>query len=364
MALNRNIPIKNIYYMLSYAFHTLQENAYKKLETEEFKNIGDLCAAIICIGMDKLIKRGVFKEYIPIEESMYAIKGKINVAETLRSGARFRNQVVCEYDDFSVNSYLNRIIKTTVVFLISSDISKARKKQLKDLISFFPEVTILDKNRINWKLNYNRNNATYQLLIDVCHMVFNGLLHTERDGSTKLSTFLDEQYEHRLYEKFILEYYRKEHNDIKANPIKIDWALDFNQSRTHLPIMQTDITLQSKDEKKTLVIDAKYYTHNLYSQLGSEKISSSNMYQVFSYVKNLEARNKGDQQIAGMLLYAKTLDQLQPDDEYFISGNRIVVRTLDLNQDFDGIKKDLDLIYQKFVSGQIFSKPCELCMEG
>ena len=60
--------------------------------------------------------------------------------------------------------------------------------------------------------------------------------------------------------------------------------------------------------------------------------------------------------MAGMLLYAKTLDQVQPDDEYFMSGNKIVVRTLDLSQDFDVIKKNLDDIYDNFVSGEMFEK--------
>ena len=37
-----------------------------------------------------------------------------------------------------------------------------------------------------------------------------GLLQTNTDGTTRLMDFLDEQRMCRLYEKFILEYYRKE----------------------------------------------------------------------------------------------------------------------------------------------------------
>jgi len=39
---------------------------------------------------------------------------------------------------------------------------------------------------------------------------------------------------------------------------------------------------------------------------------------------------------------------------YNMSGNKIVVRTLDLSQNFEGIKKDLDGIYERFVSGDFF----------
>ena len=352
MSINRNIPIKNIYYMLSYVFQSLQDQGYKNLETEEFKNIGDLCAAIICIGVEKIIKRGIFKEYVPIEEKMYAIKGRIDIAETIKSSVRYKNQLVCEYDEFSVNSYLNRIIKTTAILLIRSDISNVRKKRLKGLMNYFNEVDVIDEHRINWLVNYNKNNSIYQMLISVCKMVIKGMIHTKQEGGVKLSDFIDEQQEHKIYEKFILEYYRREHKDIKANAIKVDWAVEGN--RRHLPDMKTDITLQTADGRGTLIIDAKYYTHNMQMQFDKEKVHSGNLYQIFSYVKNYEAGCLSDCSVAGMLLYAKTLDQIQPDDEYNMSGNKIVVRTLDLSQNFEGIKKDLDGIYERFVSGDFF----------
>ena len=53
-------------------------------------------------------------------------------------------------------------------------------------------------------------------------------------------------------------------------------------------------------------------------------------------------------EVAGMLLYAKTNDTHQPDpkEAYLMSGNKIMVKTLDLNCDFAEIKKQLDEIVQ------------------
>ena len=39
------IKIKNIYYMLSYAYSVLQEDGYKSILTEEFDHVADLFAA-------------------------------------------------------------------------------------------------------------------------------------------------------------------------------------------------------------------------------------------------------------------------------------------------------------------------------
>lgn len=45
---------------------------------------------------------------------------------------------------------------------------------------------------------------------------------------------------------------------------------------------------------------------------------------------------------AGMLLYAKTDEDIYPENEYRMSGNRIAVRTLNLDGDFDMIREQLD----------------------
>lgn len=73
------------------------------------------------------------------------------------------------------------------------------------------EVGVLDIHLINWNLQYNKNNQTYRMLIAVCYLIIKGLLQTQSDGTTKLMDFFDEQCMCRLYEKFILEYYKKEH---------------------------------------------------------------------------------------------------------------------------------------------------------
>lgn len=51
--------------------------------------------------------------------------------------------------------------------------------------------------------------------------------------------------------------------------------------------------------------------------------------------------------MSGMLLYAKTDETIQPDNSYIMSGNRISVKTLDLNVPFEKIKEQLDSIVKQ-----------------
>lgn len=326
--------------MLAYAFQVLNENGYKDIATEQFDNVGELCAAILAKGISVQLKRGLGKEYVSQTEPLSSLRGKIDIAESIKTQSMLRKQLVCTYDDFTVNSYMNRILKSTMELLIRSDISKVRKKDLRKLLVFFGDVDSIDVYDINWRLQYNRNNQSYRMLISICYLVVKGLLQTNTAGITKLMDFLDEQRMCRLYEKFILEYYRREHPEVKASASQIPWQLD-DDFGAMLPVMQSDIMLSKGSA--TLIIDAKYYGHTIQSQYGVNTLHSGNLYQIFTYVKNKDAEY-GDQPhtVSGMLLYAQTDEVVQPNHVYHMSGNKITVRTLDLNLPFSDIAKQLD----------------------
>ena len=331
--------------MLSYAFQILNEQGYKDLATENFDNAEDLCAAILIRGISYQLKRGLGREYISETDTISAIRGKMEIAASLKSQSLLRNQMVCTYDELSVDSPLNRIIKSAAVLLLKADISKARKKELRRLSVFFSEVTLIDPRTINWSIHYNRNNQTYRLLIAVCYLVVKGLLQSQSDGSVRMMDFLDEQRMHRLYEKFILEYYRKHFPQIKASAAQIEWALD-DEFGTMLPTMQSDITLSYHNGgvERTLIIDAKYYAHTTQVQYDVHTLHSGNLYQIFTYVKNKAAKGG---EVSGMLLYAQTDEEIYPSNEYKMSGNKITVRTLDLSGDFAKIASQLNAIVQE-----------------
>ena len=127
------IRIQNIYYMLAYAFDVLNAQGYKNVATEEFENVAELCAAILVVGIFSLIKKGLGKEYISETEALSTLRGKLDISESIKTQTFLKKQMICSYDDFSVNSFMNRIIKSTVLVLLKGNISKSRKKELRKM---------------------------------------------------------------------------------------------------------------------------------------------------------------------------------------------------------------------------------------
>ena len=97
---------------------------------------------------------------------------------------------------------------------------------------------------------------------------------------------------------------------------------------------------------KTLIIDAKYYSNATQVQYGKHTLHSNNIYQIFAYVKNQDVGHTGN--VAGLLLYAKTDEEITPDMSVVMSGNRISAKTLDLNCDFDTISAQLKGIAKEY----------------
>lgn len=341
------IPIQNIYYMLSYAFQTLQAENYKDLAAENFHNTAELCAAILDKGIGIQLKHGLRRDYVSKSESLSTLQGKLNISESIKTQTMLKKQMICTYDEFSTNIQFNQIIKSTVLLLLKANIANSRKKSLRKLLLFFSDVNEIDLHFVNWNQQYNRSNQNYQMLIGMCYLVYKGLLTTQNNGTTKLMDFFDGQRMCRLYEKFLLEYYRKEHPELTANASQIAWQLDDTENQM-LPRMQTDIMLSKNNN--ILIIDAKYYSHMTQQQYGIHTLHSNNLYQIFTYVKNkeFELRNY-EHTVSGMLLYAQTDEDIIPNNTYHMSGNQISVLALDLNQDFSKISRTLDDIAKNFL---------------
>ena len=83
MTEDKGILIRNIYYMLAYAFQELRQNNYAEIEGEKFDDIYDLFAEILARGISYQLKQGLYREYVAKNETMQTIRGKIDINGTI-----------------------------------------------------------------------------------------------------------------------------------------------------------------------------------------------------------------------------------------------------------------------------------------
>ncbi|MCQ4765551.1 5-methylcytosine restriction system specificity protein McrC, partial [Cloacibacillus evryensis] len=114
---------------------------------------------------------------------------------------------------------------------------------LKMVMQPFSDIDMLKIAEIQWeRLRYHRNNQTYRMLMNMCHLLLNNLLMSDDKGEIRFAEFIDTQAMPSLYEKFIMEYYKRHFPELHAHASQISWNTDDGYI-DFLPTMQTDVSL-------------------------------------------------------------------------------------------------------------------------
>ena len=113
-------------------------------------------------------------------------------------------------------------------------------------------------------------------------------------------------------------------------------AID-NKSKAFLPSINTDITLESTNRK--IIIDTKYYGETLNDNRGKLLVRSDHLYQIFSYLSNADCSAATSGRYEGILLYPTVEEDIAL--HYELGGYPISVRTINLNQEWSLVHRDL-----------------------
>ena len=108
------IPIENIYYLLCYAWNTLDEKEQVKVSVDDKTELVDLFAKILINGTRMLLKRGIEKNYVTETLDLAGIKGKLELGPTLKSGLFLKQRTISTIDEFSGNILSNQILLSTL----------------------------------------------------------------------------------------------------------------------------------------------------------------------------------------------------------------------------------------------------------
>lgn len=343
--IDRSITIHNLYVMMAYVFQAIRHEGNERFSSERFDHLHDLLAAILIRGVGAQVKRGLHHDYLPRSDELTTVRGRIDVAGTVRTRSATRGHLVCEFDEFESDTPHNRALKSVIVLLIRrGDVTVQRRDELRRLLPYLEDVASVAPTSIRWNLlTYHRANATYRLLLGVCELVVKGLLPAEEPGVTKLTSWVSGDVMSSLYERFVRQYYAVHHPELSPRASTIAWDYDGVSAigGEQLPAMRTDVTLRRG--QRTLIVDTKYYSQSMQAGMwGKATIHSANLYQVLAYAKNADTQRDGT--VSGLLLYARTDAPKQPDLDVMIQGTRIGARTLDLNRPWEQIRAQLEEI--------------------
>jgi 5-methylcytosine-specific restriction enzyme subunit McrC len=336
------IPIQNLYYLLLYAWDVLEEADLLVVDAEPETRLLGLFGTVLVSGVDHVLRRGLDRGYLPRKEALPGVRGKIDLSASAKGGLLFRARMICEFDELSYNVLHNRIIKATIQrLLVASDAHRELHSRLAGTYRKLHEAEAIPLSRRVFRLvQLHRNNRFYRFLLEVCRLIHRNLLVNEATGKIVFRDFTqDQRGMRRLFERFLVNFYREEQREFKVKRETVQWA-----ARSHgaeagdlLPAMFTDVSLTSPERK--VVIEAKFTPEPLQSYRGKQTLRSAHLYQLFAYLKNLATRGGVNAHVEGILIYPRAAKDL--DVSYSLDGHQVRVYTLDLNQPWRQIRDDL-----------------------
>lgn len=331
------IPVRNLYRLLLYAYDALDPAGEADTGAVPDTRLADLFARVLADGVEHLARRGLDRGYRPVRESLPGVRGRIDMATTIKTNGLRLGRVACEFDDLTPDVPHNRVLKATARRLLgAADLAPGLHDRLAGLVRGLGAVADMPLSAGLFRsVQLYRGQRFYRHLLAVCRMVFDHLLPDEAGGGWRFRAFeRDERRMRKLFERFVRNFYRREQLAFRLWRRGLKWHATGD---VHLlPAMQTDTTLRRG--KRIVVVETKYTANQLQAYHSAGTVRSDHLYQLFAYLRNL-ANVAPACGVEGVLLYPRVGPG--PDARCVVHGHSVRVVTLDLAAEWPAVHGQL-----------------------
>jgi len=334
-----DIPVQNIYYLLSYAWNKLDEGNIVEVDKIDTTKLYNLFASVLASGTLYLLKKGLYREYSNFSDDLKGIRGKLQLTNSLSRQLFRYGKAHCSFDELSYNIIFNQILKTTIYnLLLLKELDINIKDRLYLINDYLYEIENIElSSRLFSSLTFHRNNNYYSFLLNICQFIYENIFINENYGSSKFRDFVrDEKRMAHLFEEFIRNFYKLNLLNAKVQREYYEWDVD-EKAKSIFPRMITDVSIIYPNKK--IIIETKFYKNVLQTNYNKESIKADNLYQIYAYLKRAEKDLSSNQELEAILLYPTVNDDYKFDTT--LDGHNFKMRTINLNQEWSQIHKDL-----------------------
>jgi len=344
------IPIRNLWYMLLYAWNETPATSPATLDDiENAPSLDGLLAAVLARLMQNRLRIGLGRNYVDEQQPLKGIRGRLLFTESLKHQAFERGQAVCEFQLYSLNVPKNQIIRSTLARLVKNGQfgpNTARAEELRHslrrLVRDLEGVDLVElKPDFIHRQQLSRNDRDYQLMLAICELLLQRQMPADAAGSRRLPGLNRAEWQmHKIYERFVANFYKFHLTDWEVIPQKrLDWHAE--HPSPYLPSLQPDLLLREKSTGRLVVLDTKFTASSLVKgQWGSVSFDTGHLYQLYTYLKTQEHISEQHRQATGILLYP-AVAQPMLSERIMLQEQTLRIETIDLTMPWQTIEQSL-----------------------
>ena len=332
------IPIRNIWFLLAYA--AADELKLSKAQTgaeDLTEDLPDLVAKLLVEETNKRIWGNLSINYHQNSSELSRLRGKISHIQTARRDSFARGKIYCKYDEITLNTLENKMVRTALAVAKSlvqdkrlAQTCRALESRIASLgIELLPSQTSIAKLR---RLPSNPRDAR---MCSLALLILQFEIPTQGAGTRKLySPQITEGWLRLIFEKAVLGFYTYHLADLGwkiQGGRRLSWYKEEASEGLDaiLPSMKTDIELVEPISGRITVIDTKFTNVLTKGQYGQDSLKSGYIYQLYTYLRSQEKQEISQTlNSTGMLLHPTIDTSLY--EEVLIQGHRFRFATINL----------------------------------
>ena len=331
------IPIRNIWYMLLYAWNHADEISHWRADVESAPNLDALLASVLAGLMEQRLRRGLGRAYATKERSVRGVRGRIIFTESVRRQLFDRGEAHCRFPEFTADVPRNRIVKAIVRRLVSvgvmgpddSDTAELRHRlrqigrALYDVGDTEPSVAMIAREPLG------RNDADYRVMLNICALFLQRWMPTEFTGESMVPSANRSELGplYLLFERFVARFYAYHLADWDVFPHR---TLFWHQAleSPYLPVMIPDLLLKHQGSGSLIILDTKFTKESLpENQSNQKRFDSNHLYQIYTYLRTQEHLSEAHRHASGILLYPSVDSDLR--EQVVVQGHALRIESVD-----------------------------------
>lgn len=267
------IPLPNVFKMLSFV-EGLYNPLAEKVHYSKDMGLFDIIANMYGQELKLFARKGLKSEYMFLEETKRKIQGRILIGKSIKQSKIYDGQVICRFNELSVDTFKNRaIIKAGKALIRSSLIKSGTKKMIGTSLNQLPIGSIKDSfDILNFgQISFDRSTNHYKRIIFLSKFILERMAFSQKSGDNPFPGFLLNMAS--LFEKYV-ESSLKQHfkGEICVRP-QIKDNLDLNYEVS----IQPDF-LFFKETKVICIADTKY------KNFSEKSFVEADVYQMMAYL--------------------------------------------------------------------------------
>lgn len=246
-------PVPSLLSMLAEA-HELSKLVPRLVGYETSQEIVDLLVQVFLKQIDHITRLGLKRNYVPRQEDLQAVRGRINVRQTVTLHLRGQPRVNCSYEDYTIDVPENQLLLTALRAVSRNKALPSIRRSLAHMFTGeFPGVHEFTEGQRGWvPVTSDRLNPQYEPALKMALLILQSMGIQHEFGRAEVSSFTLDM--NKLFEKFIFRKLQKL-LDKKGVAVRAKQEFDFDEQKQAK--IEPDLVFQSHQGRR-VVGDTKY----------------------------------------------------------------------------------------------------------